>query len=275
MRRPRRQTLRLLASLAALVAALVFAWQYALRDTSTPVTVSEALSVYRADGSQGRPASRGPAAPASGQAGVPRAGVYAFTTTGSEVLRGAPLGDTTHDYPRETALVVRPTDCGFREQWVPLADRASELSLCRTDRGWELDGARETRAFFGIGVLRELDCPEPVLAVPLADGASRLQTTTCSASGFSQMTITTRSRVVGRERLEVAGRAISALHVRDELRFSGETRGRATRNTWRGVADGMLIRLTYREQTVVATHVGDVNLTDRYDLRLASPTPRR
>lgn len=273
MRRPRRQTLRLLASLAVLVAALVFAWWYALRDTSTPVTVTEALSLYRADGSRGRSAPRGPAAP--GPVGVPVAGVYAFATTGSEVLRGTPLGDTSHDYPRETALVVRSTDCGFREQWVPLADRARELSLCRTDRGWQLDRARETRAFFGIDMPRELDCPASVLAVPLASPAPRRWTTTCAATGISQMTITTRSRVVGRERLEVAGRAISTVHVQDALRFSGETRGTATRDSWRRVRDGMLVRQSYREQTVAATHVGDVGLTDRYDLRLVSPTPRR
>jgi hypothetical protein len=47
------------------------------------------------------------------------------------------------------------------------------------------------------------------------------------------------------------------------------------RDTWRRATDGLLLRLEYREESVMSTHVGDVRLGDRYELELTSLTPRR
>lgn len=264
----RRRAAALIASVVLLVAAIAFAFLRTFRDSTEPVAVDDAVSLYRA---QTPPPTDGRA---SATARLPEPGVYVYRTTGAESLRDAPLGDSRHGYPRRTGVLVRHDGCGFAEQWVPLERRARELTLCRTRRGLTLVGARETRAFFSLDSPREIDCPGGLLLAPRrADGAP--WTSTCSISGISSATQTIRSRLAGRETLTVLGTRVAAFHLREELRFSGEIRGRATRDSWRRAADGLLLREAYREQSVVSSHVGDLRLLDAYGLELVSLEPRR
>lgn len=263
-RRRRRGLLASLGAVAVLLGAAYAGWRVMFRDSSDPVSVDDAVSSFRSQ--PGREGAAG---------GTPAPGVYVYRTAGGESLRDAPLGDARHAYPRMSAVVVARGGCGFVETWVPLDTRARESTLCATRRGLTITDTRETRSFFGIDSPREFDCAGSVPASPPANGKPATWTSTCSVSGSSSFTETARSRLVGRERLTVGGRPVRAVHVRDELELSGETRGRATRHTWRRAADGLLLRQEYREQSVVSSHVGELRFADRYRLALTSLEPRR
>jgi hypothetical protein len=255
-------------AITGLVVAAVLAWRLAFRDSSKPVSVSEAVSDYRST----KPSDP----PRSGTAGPdPAPGVYVFRTEGAERIADTPLGSTEHLYPVRTAVVVGREGCGFAEQWVPLSGRSRTLLLCRGSGGWTMRRAVDTRTFFSIEATREYACGEGALQAPLRTSRQLSWTSMCTASGFSNFAETARSRLLGRETLTVGSRRVPAFHVRDEVQQTGGTRGRAVRDTWRRATDGLLLRLEYREESVMSTHVGDVRLGDRYELELTSLTPRR
>jgi hypothetical protein len=106
------------------------------------------------------------------------------------------------------------------------------------------------------------------------EAAPKRWTSQCSVGGYSDFVARTTSTLIGQERVRVAGADVTTVRVRDELAFEGSTRGNAVRDSWRRVSDGLLVRQSYREQSVLDTHVGDVRLTDSYDLELRSLQPR-
>jgi hypothetical protein len=136
-------------AITGLVVAAVLAWRLAFRDSSRPVSVSEAVSDYRST----KPSDP----PRSGTAGPdPAPGVYVFRTEGAERIADTPLGSTEHLYPVKTAVVVGREGCGFAEQWVPLSGRSRTLLLCRGSGGWTMRRAVDTHTFFSIEATREV-----------------------------------------------------------------------------------------------------------------------
>jgi hypothetical protein len=170
-------------------------------------------------------------------------------------------------------VAVLGSKCGFIEEWVPLNARARELALCRTDGGFTATRAKDLRSFFGVPADRNIACPRGTLVSPRTARVTSWESQ-CSVTGFSDFVARTSSRFVAREAVRVAGARVATVHVRDELEFEGSTRGRAVRETWRRASDGLLVKQRYREQSVLDTHVGDVRLSDSYELELSSLEPR-
>lgn len=271
MRDPRARRARVLATLGAIAvlgAAVVVAWRLMLRDSSEPVAIGAAVSEYRSQAD-----NIGPGLARDSR--IPDPGVYVFRTKGSERLMDAPIGDAEHTYPAKSAIVVEGNECGFVERWLPLDARARETVLCETPRGLAISEVLETREFFGVDNVREIDCPPGAIIAPRAHRAEPAWTWRCSASGSASFSETSDSLLLSRERVRVGRHMVSALHVRDRLERTGEVDGVAIRDSWRRVGDGLLVRQKYREQSLVSTHVGDLRMRDGYELRLVSLNPRR
>jgi hypothetical protein len=236
-----------------------------LRDTSSPVSVADAVSGFRATKPSGRAPSRN----------TPSPGVYVARTKGSELLDVQ--GGARHRYPSRTALVVERNGCGFAERWMPLDGRQRDTLLCRTEDGWAARTAEDVRTFFRfVEFRRDYTCASPPLELPAQARRGQRWRSRCSGAGTVSFGVEGSSTVLGRESIPIAGTPVSALHVRTQLAFSGGIAGTAVRETWRRPTDGLLIKESYREDTaLVGTPHGDVAYRDRFELQLESLRPRR
>ena len=138
----RRRALRIaLFSAGIVVAAAVASWFFLLRDSAEPVSVDQAVKSFRG-GSGGGLAHSVKGAP------VPAAGVYAYTTAGSESFD---LGfmNARHAYPKRTVITVRRGGCGVQMRWEPLDVRSTTWETCPARGRWTIAGFDEVHEFFG------------------------------------------------------------------------------------------------------------------------------
>jgi hypothetical protein len=259
----RRKTLIVIASVGAfLVAALLFARAWIVRDDTSPVDVAQVVEQYRGE------TSAAATTPAPTRTDVPEAGVYEYATKGFE--EADLLGGSRHDYPDRTTIAIVATECGFDQTWTALDKRRESWNLCR-----ERDGLRPTRfadvhSFYGRTDDRSYECSGGQW--PL-DAGGPAATITCTREGVSR---TDRVRAVGAEGLEVDGRKVATIHLRVRTRMQGTTDGSATFDWWLDRATGLPVRVTAdvsnKSDTPIGTRAG---YTERYELNLVSLEPRR
>lgn len=282
------------AALVAAVAVLVSAsGMLYLRSPTNPVTVSDAVRRFRdappsespVPGGSPAPAevaarrqTSGPATAAPVVAGasrsrlpVPAEGVYAYHTTGWEDVDV--LGGSRHDYPATTTITVRHAGCGLVERWDALAERWDERETCPTPAGEVLRRVRSHHEFFRHADERELTCDEGTLAHPADDAPGTTWTGRCT-SGPTTVELT--GSIVGRERVDVGGVVVDALHVRVESRVTGDQQGTGVHDTWGDPRTRLVVlerasMVSYSDQPVL----GRTRYREEYEIRLTSFDPRR
>jgi hypothetical protein len=265
-RRPRKRWIvaAFLAGFALLVATSPLTRHLVFHRTGKPVSIRSAVHKYRggADTSRRRRTSQTPAT-----------GVYVYRTSGGESA-DLPIGTERHGYPALTAVIVRPTACGFSEQWLPLSGRGWYHELCRRDDALAARRLADLSTFFNVAVERDFDCQASPLVAPRAISTPPWRST-CRAGGFTDLTADASSAIVDHRPLSVRGRRVAAVHIRTTLALSGGWSGSAIRDTWRRRSDGLLLRLAYRERARISSHVGRIPYDDTYTLQLTTTTPRR
>ena len=246
------------AAVAAVVlaGAAVAAWRVVLRDTATPATVEDALARYRAAAERGETPIL--------------AGVYVYTTTGSESISA--LGGTTHRYPRRSTITVTRAPCGMELRWDVLKTRSTTWTVCVTgELAQSLDGWTERHVFFGQADRTVWECSgSPWLTDPSAIGTRTSHI--CSGGDTTQGGTVD---VLGLVPLRVAGTTVETLHVRLRAEENGVARGPLVEERWVERETGLPIRIRYRVRTANKSVIGDVVFTERYELRLTSLEPRR
>jgi hypothetical protein len=235
-----------------LVVAVV-AWQLAFRDTSTPVTVDEALARYRAQAKDG-------------DTPIP-AGVYVYATNGSEEISA--LGGRRHRYPARSTVTVAPGGCGMTLRWDVLTSRSNRYEICRS--GTVLAVWTESHRFIGRDDRTTWRC-RSTNWLPADDTPGAMSPYGCRGGDTVQRGT---SIVVGEEPVTVGSGTVVALHVRINAVESGGARGPVTEERWLEPASGLPLRITYNVTTKNASPIGDVTFTERYDVRLTSLEPRR
>lgn len=245
-----RKVVVLVSAIAVVVVAFLIVRYLWFRDTSTPVSVEEAVR------------EAGPTGPNGPVNGVPAppSGVYLYDTAGGERVEA--LLSTEHRYPATTTITLRRGGCGLIARWAPLEERQSEWDLCPGRRGWELRSIYETHQFFGQHDERRYLCPGGVLFRPR--GTWRY------VCRFEQTTDDYRGRFVGRETLRVAGRPVETIHVRDSDLLSGRETGTGTSQSWYRVSDGLLVRRMVVSSNRSPAPGGTATYSERYELRLRS-----
>lgn len=243
------------AAAAALAAAAV--WFFLLRDTAEPVTVDEAVTSFRTDT---EPTPGGPSP-------IPE-GVYVYATIGYEKTDA--LTGVRHRYPRRSTITITSADCGASLLWRVLDGRSTEWTYCTTGGGWELRSQDERHTFFGRTERTTYICEDTPIRPP--GGAARYWEVSCSTGPAEERG---SMDLVGRERLRVNGKPVTAERVRKRTSFSGEIRGTARHDFWFDTQSGVPVKIVMVSRTTNDSPVGDVHYEEEVSLRLTSLIPRR
>jgi len=249
----------LLIAVVLIVGAAVVGWEHFPRDTASRTTVGQAISKFRQDAERGE-----------GLPGGPELGVYRYAVKGGEELDTTVL-DASHDYGGVSTIAITPSRCGVEERWQVLAERWTEAEVCRTASGSRLEAVRDSREFFGRVELTSFSCQgdEVPRAADLRVGMS--WTVSCASEDAS---VETKIRVIGIERVEVAGRSFDALHTKSSIALAGKVSGTDERDEWRRRSDGLLLRRAVATEASVDVVAGG-SYSERYSLRLLSVNPQR
>lgn len=283
----------LVPALAAASVITIAAGIFYVRGGSTPVDVGNAVERFRTGATltqapapttaprtrtQARAASAAPeratsettrATDASPRGRpLPRAGVYVYATTGGDEVDV--LGGSRHTYPPETTMTIRHDGCGLIERWDALEERWDERETCKTPRGDSLKRYTAFHEFFRHADERTYTCD--YLAYPLDAKPGDSWTGRC-VSGESVVRQT--GRAIGFETLHVEGRQIETLHVRVDVKLTGEQEGSGVREVWGDRATGLSIR--EKSQTTsysVQPVFGRTRYHETVEIRLKSLAPR-
>ena len=231
-------------------------WWFALRDTTEPVSVEEAVAGFR---SQTEAASAEP--------GLPEPGVYVYTATGGESVDA--LIGSEHAYPAQLTITVLHEGCGYVLRWEFLRRRSTEREYCPAPGGLELRRQTEIHTFFGREETTDYRCEPGSLARPAAGTSFGWNCSTGTKTEVAE------GEVVGVETLTVAGVAVETIHLRVETRLTGATRGTGGVEVWLEHATGLPVRELTWNDNVTDAAIGDVRYQERYELELTSLEPRR
>jgi hypothetical protein len=193
--------------------------------------------------------------------------VYSYETAGYEQIDNP---NSRHDYPEETAITLRHTQCGFLAHWQPLENRWDEMEVCSHPDGGLLERMASHREFYGKKQHSDLDCRDGDFAWQRDPGST--WSTTCSDD---KTKIEMRARTVGHEPMEVGGETVRAVHIQIEGRISGDAEGSWSVHRWLHPDTGLLLRLDGRTQATSDGPMGPVQYTEEIDLRLQSLQPER
>lgn len=243
-----------------------------LRDPARPVSVEDAVDTYRdrddvTDGVGGAHATGDP----------PPAGVYVYTTTGSENVDA--LGGITHTYPATSTITVTADGDGcLAFRWAPLEQRWDEEVLCPDgDGGWSRVSTTLHHSFLNQDETRVNACDGPGF-VPAPGGDGELAWT-CESEGSGrsgESLAEGTGRIVGTDTVAVEGVERAALHVRYEDEVTGGTTGSGTLDRWYARDRfPLLLREVSSATSSSETVIGTVTYQEDYELVLASWEPRR
>ena len=234
----------------ALLIAAAWAGGFFLRDSSQAATISDALRRYRAGDH-----------PSGGLNGV-----YVYATTGSESISA--LGGAKHDYPAKTSITATQVPCGMRYQWSPLEDRSTSWTFCSTAAGIELRISDERHTFFGQGDRAVYRCKNRFLmrVKPFPE----LTPFSCRSDRNLEVG---KVQVIGAGTIDVGGRRVQAIRVRNELTIRSRDSGTETIDWWLDSSNGLPLRVTLRSRTSRKMWLGRVQYHEDFSLRLLSMTP--
>lgn len=254
-KRLRRISIWLCAGFVALVSALVVAWATGLilHNTSEAASVKQALHNFRAGNFR--------------KSGLN--GVYVYATHGHESIDA--LGGAHHTYPATTSITVIEVPCGLQLRWAGLEGRSTTWTFCRTTLGTELFRSDERHGFFGQHDHTVYTCSHRIL-LPVNAKVGAVFPFNCTSKHASE---NGEMRVLGREKIDLGGRRISALRVRSTLTVHGGSAGHETVNWWLDSANALPLRVVMKSRTSRALFLGRVHYREDFTLRLLSLTPKR
>jgi hypothetical protein len=225
-----------------------------LRDTSTPVSVEEAVEEAGDEAGGGGRVNGVP---------VPAPGVYAYDTRGGE--RFDAFISAEHPYPPITSISVREGGCGLLVRWIVLEERETEWDLCPRRGGWGLGGFLDIHEFFGRRDERRYLCRNGVAFLPRGRWRYRCE--------FEDTRDRFRGEFVGKETLRVGDRPVATIHVRDRDLLSGQEQGTGSSETWYRSRDGLIVRRVAKNRDRAPVPGGSGTYSERYELVLRSLRP--
>lgn len=244
-----------------LVMAAAGVWFFVLRSPGTQVDLRQALRLYRQDERGGAGALAAP---------LPRPGVYAYRTSGSEQLS---FGDIGRQFPSASEMIVTDTGGCSTMRWVPLVQHTEAIAVCpRADGAYRIDSMSSVETIAGVQTTMVIRCPSSAYLVPPDPAAGDRWRTACTSAGHK---IEVTGRVVGQAPVEVGDQKLSALHTRLTLRFTGAESGTNPSDYWLST-DGLVLR---QRETVNLSQgagpLGSVHYQETMAIGLRSAQPVR
>lgn len=249
---------------------------------ATDAAVPEADTAPSAD--PGAAATPGPAPTAAGRSSpttrapgaspAPRPpregeGVYPHATKGYEETDA--LGGSRHDYPSETPVAHRRTDCGLITRWQPLKERWDESSFCQVDQALEIRTFTTYHEFFQKGDQQNYRCPPGSVVFDRREPAGASWMWNCDTGNAS---IDTQTTVVGVEPMTIEGVTMDTVHMHYESRLSGATAGTQVQDRWIEPNSGFVVRIKSDLTAQTDGPFGRVGYEEHYELRMNSLKPR-
>jgi hypothetical protein len=248
----------LAATGAIVLAALLLFRSWITRDTTAPVSVAKVVKQYKGE----RTATT--VLPAGAK--IPDAGVYTYTTDGFE--KTDLLGGSRHDYPAQTTIAIKPTDCGYEQTWTALDKRSEAWTYCALPDAIRPTDFHDVHNFYAHNDDRTYTCSGGSISLK-ADGDP--VTITCVKKGTKRVD---RVKPVGAEKIDVGGTAVATVHLRTQTTMSGSTVGESTYDSWLDAATGLPVRIKADVDNKSDTPIGaKVHYVEQYDLKLTSLTP--
>jgi hypothetical protein len=254
----RKPIIWLAAAGAVVLAGLLLFRSWLLRDDTAPVSVGKVVEQYHGER----------AATTTLPAGVkiPKAGVYTFATDGFE--KTDLLGGSRHDYPAQTTITIRPTDCGFEQTWTALDKRSEAWTYCAVPDALRPTDFHDVHNFYAHNDDRTYTCAGG--ALPLKPGGDPV-TITCTKQGTTRVD---HVKAIGADTIAVGGTGVATVHLRTTTRMSGSTVGTATFDSWLDRVTGLPVRITADVDNKSDTPIGaKVHYLEQYELKLSSADP--
>lgn len=277
-----------------------------IRQEATPVTLDSALAEFRrtqesADGSgpgdvvgadttpaapagvappdgaaPGSAPGGGPAPPPggaapAGQTGLARspAGVYTNATSGYEYTDA--VGGSRHDYPPESSLTLRHTECGLTTRWQPLNERWDEATFCTVGDALEMRVFSMYHEFFQTGQQLDYICAPGSRVFDRSEPAGANWMWRCETEGGA---VETKNTVVGVESLTIGGRTLQVVHMHYQSALTGSSEGTQVQERWIDLESGLVVRLKSDVTARTESPFGRVGYEEHYLIEMTSTTPR-
>ena len=201
----------------------------------------------------------------------PRAGegVYPHATKGYEETDA--LGGSRHDYPSETPVAHRRTDCGLVTRWQPLKERWDESSFCQVDQALEIRTFSTYHEFFQKGDRQDYRCPPGSVVFDRREPAGSTWMWNCNTAESS---IDTQTTVVGTEPMTIEGVTMDTVHMHYESKLTGANEGTQVQDRWIEPESGLVVRVKSDVTAQVDSPFGRVSYEEHYDIRMNSLKPR-
>lgn len=250
--------------------------------TTTPPIGGGPGAAPAAPGATGSAPAGGPAASPGQAPGAPPArppvtsgprgaeGVYPHATEGFEQTDA--VGGSRHDYPPESSVVVRHTDCGLITRWQPLKERWDESSFCSVGTALEIRTFTMYHEFFQKGQQDNYRCPPGSIVFDRSEPVGASWMWNCDSETAS---VDTQTRVVAVEPVIIEGRKIDAVRMRYESRLTGATEGAQLQERWIDPETGMVLRLRSEVAAKTESPFGRVNYEEKYLIEIKTLTPRK
>jgi len=238
------------------------AWAVFFRTVSSPVSLGEALRLYRRTANNATPGSK------------PRpfvSGVFGYKTTGGESLS---LLDQSRTFPTRTNMLMTAgsRDCSD-VSWVPITQHTESMTVCPEGSSGS-EAVTDFTTFeqiSGTTTTTVVECPAttylvPPVATPGERWSSTCQQTAPTAPG---QRVRVDGVVLGSGPVQIGAQSISTVHVRLTIHFSGPAQGTSPADFWISTSRGLLAR----EQETATIAQDGVDYTERMDSTLSSLTP--
>ena len=210
-------------------------WAVFFRTVSSPVTLKQALRLYRRDQSSARGGM--PVAVAGTSSEVLTQGVYRYQTSGGESLS---IPGADRSFPAVSdMLVTRAAPSCSVISWVPLAQHTENTTVCAAAGALVATEFVTHEVIAGSTTTTVTSCPATSYLVPPV--TTPAWTAVCRQSDPSGKVVID-GRDLGPALLTVGGQSIETTHVRLTLHMSGSGTGISPVDFWISTTRGLLVR---------------------------------
>jgi len=236
------------------------AWALVFRTVSSPVSLREALRIYRRE-QTGK-------VMATLRNRLPAPGVYSYRTTGEEGLN---IMGVQRSFPSTTTMIVAEGRCAT-VSWVPITQHTEVTTVCDGPAGALTVPTFVTdESIAGTSTTSRVTCPATAYVVPPAARPGRRWRVSCSLASPAEKVVLAGEEL-GPATMVVGGHTLSVEHTRLVLTFDGiELHGTNPTDFWIVASSGLIVR----ERESVVMSQGGVGYNEDMDATLTSRDPAR
>ena len=236
------------------------AWALVFRTVSSPVSLREALRIYRREQTERVVATL--------RNRLPAPGVYTYRTSGDE---GLDIMGVRRSFPPSTAMIVADGRCAT-VSWVPITEHTEVMTICAGASGaLTVPSFVADESIAGTSTTSKVSCPATAYVLPPAARPGLHWGVTCSLASPAEKVVLS-GELLGPDTVTVGGRAIEAEHTRLVLSYGGSAlHGTNPTDLWIVAGSGLIVR---QRESVVMTQ-GGVRYDEAMDATLISLDPAR